>query len=304
MKMTWAALAIVAILVAPAGAAQMTEFGFSGTSHLRVAYGDVPLSPATESAGQWHAVEYRRITVPAGGSVAQLFAVSPGFAFENAACTCGNVTWQAGQVTSPSSVPAGSYVIAITTGISAGPADPVVVRLQTPGSDTASATIYLRQGQMVAGAQAETQVLPGADHPEYTIHAFEGIPHATSFVLNAPGSPVAASGASGTNPWLYAAAGVIVGAVVWAFLVKRGAVQRKSRKQVATTAAHVEAAQAEPVTVLEGRKRALMAALKELELARQANEMDVPTYDTLKAELKKETVTVMRAIDESGAKKA
>ncbi|MFO1536051.1 MAG: hypothetical protein ABR586_10330, partial [Thermoplasmatota archaeon] len=90
----------------------------------------------------------------------------------------------------------------------------------------------------------------------------------------------------------------------WAFLVQRGMVQARGRKQVAQVAAHTEAAAQDPPAVLEGKKRALLAALKEVELARQSQEMDTPTYDAVKAEFKKQAVTVMRALETADGKQA
>jgi len=55
--------------------------------------------------------------------------------------------------------------------------------------------------------------------------------------------------------------------------------------------------------VLEGKKRALMAALKEVEVAKMNNEMPPEVYDAVKADLKKQAVTVMRAL-ESGSETA
>jgi len=48
-----------------------------------------------------------------------------------------------------------------------------------------------------------------------------------------------------------------------------------------------------------------MAALKEVEVAKMHNEMAPEVYDAVKADLKKQTVTVMRALEEgSGEAKA
>jgi hypothetical protein len=44
-----------------------------------------------------------------------------------------------------------------------------------------------------------------------------------------------------------------------------------------------------------------MAALKEVEVARMQNEIDVATFETVKADLKRQTVTVLRAIEEAHA---
>lgn len=312
MNLKWLLLACAATLLVPPTAAQMTENGFTGDSHLRAAFGDVPLSPAAEADGRWNVVEYQRLH-HAGGPLIAGFAMTPGFAVDGATCTCGNVSLQHAVAPAPSTgveqvtasnVPAGVYVVSLTyhrDGVG-GPGLPQGL-LFTPAAGPWTATLYLRSDQTVLTGAAQTQDLPGADHPEYRIHEYAGSDRQAFFELN--GAPVVTPmPASATNPWLFAASGFIFGCIVWYFLVSRGVVQRRTRKQVASTAAHVEAAQNEALPILEGRKRALMAALKEIEMARQADELDLPTYDTLKAELKKETVTVMRAIDESSAKKA
>jgi hypothetical protein len=106
-----------------------------------------------------------------------------------------------------------------------------------------------------------------------------------------------------TLDWLLMGVAFFLGMVLWAFLVSRGAVQRRSRKQVVATAPHAEAAR-EGQAVLEARKLALMAGLKELEMARMNKQVDDAAYDQVKGEFKAEAVTTMRAIEETGGKKA
>jgi hypothetical protein len=140
---------------------------------------------------------------------------------------------------------------------------------------------------------------PGASTDgQSTIQVFSGLPD--PFWISVAPAAAAAPPPSAGFPWLYSGAAFVLGCIAWSLLVSRGLVQRRSRKQTAAVAAHVEASRSETPALLEGRKRALMAGLKELELARQANEIDVATYDQLKAELKRETVIVMRALDEAG----
>lgn len=101
--------------------------------------------------------------------------------------------------------------------------------------------------------------------------------------------------------WTSLVLGLLAGILLWAFLVQRGMVQRRSRKQVVATAAHTAAA-AEGTEMLQARRRTLMAALKDLEKAKMNKEVPVDVYDRLKAELKKDTVTVMRAIEAAETK--
>lgn len=309
MKWPLAALAALLALAAaaplPVAGADMTEHGFAGPAHLRAAYGDIPLTQTVEPDGRWNVVQYVRMEHSGGQSVTVGFNVPPGFVVDDPSCTCGNVTLTGFEVTTQQDPGAGTHVFALAMHTPPNGAPAAVPLLYQPSVSPWTATIYTRQGQTVSSTVAETTTLPGADRPEYTIHAFGPASGVGYFGLNLPPTATTTTAPpEGTSPWLYAAAGLLVGAALWALLVARGMVQRRTRKQVAAPAAHVEAAKAEPVTVLEGRKRALMAALKEVELARQADEMDIPTYDALKAELKKEAVTVMRAIDETKGSKA
>lgn len=314
--MRWPAALLLTLLVAlpsvPLAGAQMTENGFTGNSHLRLAYGDVPLSPAVEPDGRWNAVEYHRVH-HSGGALLETFDITPGFAVDGVTCTCGNVTVTdatAFMVSSKGDVAAGDYVLALSYHMvrleqATFPAA-IVFRPLISGPWTA--TLYLRQGQSVYSRWAETATLPGASHPEYTIHSFggdDGASQSPVFELNSAAGVAAAPGSpSGLaqSPWAYAAAAFILGALVWAFLVRQGIVQKRTRRQAVAVAAHDEAGK-EPTAVLEGRKRALMAALKEVELAKMGREMDNATYDVVKADLKRQTVAVMRALEAAPDKK-
>ncbi|MEK6984958.1 MAG: hypothetical protein AABX89_01070 [Candidatus Thermoplasmatota archaeon] len=301
MKMALVALA--ALLLTPVALAADTT-DFTEASYLRVAYGDIPRTSATEPANRWNAVEYQRITDRGATSWAPgLFELPSGFQFDGADCTCGNVTVDIHpdgryQIDYPAGVPAGEYVMAFRShrdvGDFAFTFEPQVV--------PSVATFYLTADQSIQSNLAPTVagLTSTAENPGYSIwsyatsasdHGFSG----TWFVVGS--NLVAPATASGPNYVLLAAA-AIAGALVWAILVSRGLVQKKSRKQVATVAAHVEAAQTDPAPVLEGKKRALLAALKDVELARQGNEMTVEVYDVVKADLKKQAVTVMRALEQ------
>jgi hypothetical protein len=299
-----AAVLVAAIVLSPLAVAQMDETSFTTPRHLRVAYGDVPLSPAVEPDGRWNAVVYHRIQ-HGGGALDEPFTIPQGFLADGATCTCGAVNWTAagGRVTAPD-VAAGTIVVAVASHLASSPSDPIAVTFPDAAGKEWSAAFYLRQGQSVAWSGGAPQVLPGAQRPEYTIHQFTGSGAAPVFTVNAAGVEAVVPPAAGPNPWLYAAVAFVVGAVVWALLVRQGVVQKRSRKQVVAMAAHEQIAAKETAPVLEGKKRALLAALKDVELAHQSKEMDTATYDAVKGEFKRQAVTVMRALEtvETGKK--
>jgi hypothetical protein len=295
-----AALSLLALLAAPVAHAALTDTtDFAEASYLRVADGDIPRTTATEPAGQWNLVEYARVT--SGASVAARFALPAGFSPDGADCTCGNVTvtvLPSGlfQVAS-SAAPSATTLVAFRAHHAAGD---VAFSFDPQQSDAWTASFYLRQGQSVqSGNTPSTKDLPStAENPGYFITSFSGSGSGW-FQLGA--TPSVPAPVTQTN-WVLVGVALVAGAFVWAFLVSRGLVQKKGRKQVAQVAAHVEAAAADPAPVLEGKKRALLAALKEVELARQANEMPTDVYDVVKADLKKQAVTVMRALETGDAK--
>jgi hypothetical protein len=295
--------------------AQLTDTtDFTEDSYLRLAFGDIPRTTAQESPQQWNLVEYQRVTddgASASGWSPGVFSLPAGFEFDSADCTCGNVTVHLlpdgqYQVDYPPSVPAGEYVIAFR----AHSQYSTVSFLYAPENTPWTASFYLVDGQEIASSlDASVAGLPStAENPGYEIWSYtatagqdQGI--SAWFVAghDAPGTVGMAGRGMAINPWLMLAVGALLGILLWAFLVSRGTVQAKGRKQMANTAAHVEAAAHDPPAVLEGKKRALLAALKEIEVAKMNNEMPNDVYDAVKADLKKQAVTVMRALESATA---
>ena len=179
----------------------------------------------------------------------------------------------------------------------------IVLALSIPAGleSDAVVVVYVPAGRTVTAPGTPSMELPctqgGCTIREYKGTAAEPLP--SPFVVTVQSA--AAPAPSGPNPWIYAAVAFVAGCILWALLVRQGVVQKRSRRQAVATAAHEEIAAKEPRPVLEGRKRALMAALKEVEIAHQAKEMDTATYDAVKAGLKRETVNVMRALETSGS---
>lgn len=105
---------------------------------------------------------------------------------------------------------------------------------------------------------------------------------------------VQATGGGGTRdmtPYLFALAGVAVGFLIALMLARRGLIAQKEKK-------FVKGGAMESRDMLTARRRALMAALKELELAHEAKEIPDSAYAPLKEEYKAQTVRVMRNLED------
>ena len=276
---------------------------YSEPFQVRAAAGDIPTTAATEPTGAWNVEQRYTASGNATGSVT--FQLPHGSSLVNASCTCGaQPTINGRDVTFAS--PGGSTMTVLSSqplsrafGFEAkrptGPGGTVVV-LYVPVSYEVEAPVDGDSPGLSTDGSARIVEYRGASLPD----PFWASLHVAT-AADDDGSDPAADGGAGVNPWLMLAVGTVLGAVVWAFLVSRGAVQAKGRKQVAATAAHVEAAANESLPVLEGRKRALLAALKEIEVAKMNNEMPTDVYDAVKADLKKQAVTVMRALETATA---
>lgn len=281
-------LALLAIAIPTT--AQPTEFGFSDDYLARIGEGDIPLTGPVEPAG-WNVAEYLR--VDHDGNETRIALGGGAGTVLDAYCACGDVTVEGSQL--------------IITG---GNATSDIVRLvrALPGDAGTVATFALYGGQagrIVAYVPTEHSVLTDASLLSTGLTCTTGActieEYATGgdYFAIVPGTttvpmPVEEDGLLSTlGPIVL---GILIGIVVWALLVKQGIVQKR-RAQEVKVAAHVEAAQTESKDVLQARKRVLMSGLKELEKAKMAKEIDTDVYDQLKAELKKETVTVMRALE-------
>lgn len=98
--------------------------------------------------------------------------------------------------------------------------------------------------------------------------------------------------ASDLTAYVWALGGLVLGLLVFYVGSRQGwfEVTAKSKKYVKAVG--------EPRSVLEARRRALFAALKELEHAHEAKEIPDEAYGTLKEEYKAQTVRVMRWLEE------
>ncbi|MEA3135950.1 MAG: hypothetical protein QOC71_231 [Thermoplasmata archaeon] len=277
---------------------------YSEAYQVRAAVGDIPTTTPSEPANAWNIEQ--RVLVQAGASAQTVTLQLPlGSSMVNASCTCGaqptingrDVTFQvsgSGQQTvtvltsQPTSRAFGFEVLRPSV------ATETVVVLYVPTAYEVETPVDGESPGLSTDGSAHIMQYRGAAVPNpfwASLHASNG----------GPASQPSSSGGLAINPWLMLGIGVLLGIILWAVLVSRGAVQAKSRKQVASAAAHVEAARDEPVAVLEGRKRALLAALKEIEVAKMNNEMPNEVYDAVKADLKKQAVTVMRALETATA---
>jgi hypothetical protein len=300
---------LVAVLALPMATAQPPTY--TESFQVRAAVGDIPSTAAVEPSNAWNVEQ--RVLVAAGNATQAVTLQLPfGSSLVNASCTCGgqptvngrDVTFQVSgngtqTVTMLTSQPS-SRAFGFEVMRPAGPGDGVVI-------------LYVPSGYDFEAPVEPTQRLPSTSGTS-TIVEFRSASLPNPFWASLHVATTAVDDGADSDPsfrdeplysdgivWIFLAAGVLVGIVLWAFLVSRGAVQAKGRKQVVSTAAHVEAAANEPPAVLEGRKRALLAALKEIEVAKMNNEMPNEVYDVVKADLKKQAVTVMRALETATA---
>jgi hypothetical protein len=291
----------LAVLVVPATAQPPT---YSEAFQVRAAVGDIPTTSAAEPSNAWN-VEQRVLVQATNASQAVTLQLPFGSTLVDGNCTCGaeptingrDVTFQVTgsgpqTVTVLSSQPtARAFGFEV---LRPGVAPDTVVILYVPTSYEVEAPLDGNSPGLSTDGSARIVEYRGASVPN---------PFWASLHVATVGGDTTepSGGATGINPWLMLAVGLVLGALVWAFLVSKGTVQAKGRKQVAGTAAHVEAAANDPPAVLEGRKRALLAALKEIEVAKMNNEMPNEVYDVVKADLKKQAVTVMRALEAATA---
>ena len=299
-------LALVALVLAAVPASAQPP-DFSQPYQLRAALGDIPTTGAAEPDGSWNIEQRLTVQFDNATEARHGFQVPAGASVRNTTCTCNpsqaTVSSDSVVFTLPTTLPSGSYVLTVSTtqrvdrsfGFSVNAADAV---------DAADriAIVYLPAGLDYDAPIEPSSSLPGVTTAA-TILQFDAPPSPFWMAIHPESATVATDGDDAAwMEWLVPAAiGLLVGIVLWAALVSRGVVQTKSRRQVAATAAHVEAAANEPTPVLEGKKRALLAALKEIEVAKQNSEMPAEVYDAVKADLKKQAVTVMRALEASQA---
>lgn len=259
----------------------------------RIAQGSFPsIYSIDEPSTGWNIAEYLRFDHD--GTETRIALSSDQGTIFNATCDCGNVTIDGAALVIGNDAAAGNHLLIVGRNVDAGDALAIEFALSNTGGRVVA---YVPAGSHVAtDYPATSEPLNCTDSPctieEYTRDGthFAVLPgQATNGVVPTPPS----EGGFDVLPWI---AGILLGAIIWAVLVQQGLVQKR-RKQEVVKAAHVEAAEAESKETLEARKRVLMSGLKELEKAKMAKEIDSDVYDSLKAELKRETVTVMRAIE-------
>jgi len=309
MRTTALAALLGVLLLAPATA----QMSFDQSYQVRAALGDIPSTAAHEPAGTWNVEQLLKVT-HTNGTAQDVHANLPiGASLAAVSCTCPHVSNQ---------VKDGVVTITLAPDNPSGPAEVRVLSTQPYASvlafslraspdagQDAAVILYVPVGSTFDAAGTASS--PGmstdgtATIQAFTFDAAHTMPDPFWATIH-PGSgaaPPTTTSATGIPWWSTLVVGVIAGALLWGLLVQRGVVQAKGRKQVAQVAAHTEIAAIDPPAVLEGKKRALLAALKEVELAKQGSQMDTATYDAVKAEFKKQAVTVMRALDEAGTKK-
>lgn len=292
-RLFWIALLALAL---PA-VAQPTEFSFNEDYLARAGMGDLPITAIVEPAG-WNVVEYMRVNhdgnlsqIPMGGQLVTIVAAS---------CECGNVTIDGSRLILGADVAAGTHVVRLTRNF--GETSSLDMSLAIHRGEAARMVVYLPNEYAVLTDAWQTSGGLVCTTAPCTIEEYTFSGNLNMLVVPAAFAPEAGTdndnGDALLDEYGLALLGILLGAAIWSYLVKSGYVQKR-RSQEVKVAAHVEAATTESKDILTARKRVLMAGLKELEKAKMGKEIDTDVYDSLKAQLKKETVTVMRAIEHS-----
>lgn len=270
---------LIALLLLASATAQPGTLDDEG---LRVAFGDNPSTTETEATGQWN---FQELHILPNGTH-QLDA--PDYARQlSVICSeCQFVRSGAGF----------SVTVTNETTVKLAYSAAGGVPFSAEANFDGRFILYAPTGTYLQSSLGLSKVGAAASDP--SLELYFGDAAGSFWFTVSPLAPATVSKDSGFD-FVALFIGLVAGLAIWAFLVQRGLVQKRKRKQVAGTAAHKEVAKVESAPTLEGRKRVLMAALKELELAKMNQEMDTAVYDALKADYKKQTVTVMRAIEES-----
>ena len=288
-------LLLLALLIAPMVPAQ-GGMDITSSHQVRIAYGDIPATDEVENADRWNVQQLLVLpegangtaTIPADHSLGAI-SCSPGCSFD--------ADLDDNTVTATCQTATDDGVCAITIPHSvAGPLDAFGMSLEVADDNTVF--VYVPVGLQVTAA---TDNLVGDDfyYPGTVLLIHQYNAEDGRFWFTASPQTTVVDPASGFITWQGILIGLAAGAVAWYLLVRQGIVQKRQRKQVAGVAAHKEASK-EGKTTLEWRRRALLAAMKELEVARMDQAIDLAAYDSLKADFKKQTVTVMRALEELG----
>ena len=323
MRIPLASALVLAIAFVAMPAAAQTMPTFTQAYQARIALGESPASWA--EADGWNVVQKVRLAHATGNETAITLRVPDGMQVGTATCSCGAVaSEQSGSsvtVRIPAATASGDHDVELPASQQEVKANPAVPGSTAPAfapalhipagrESDAAVIVYVPDTYTLQRPVAADSELRCTENAPCTIVTFVGSaarplpsPFQPTLEPKAATPPDTPSPSPDMMPWLYAAVAFVLGCVVWAMLVRAGAVQRKTRKQVVATAAHEEIAAKETAPVLEGKKRALMAALKDVELAHQGREMDDATYDAVKADFKRQAVNVMRALETVEAEK-
>ncbi len=293
----WLLAAALLLFVAPV-AAQPTEYGFTEDYLARVGHGDLTLVDGAEPSDAWTIAEYVRFDHD--GNQTRIAGVAPADRID-LDCTCGNFTIENGEAIIGNNVAAGQHVIRLVRSMSGSEFTGSLVLFDA--AKTSRLVAYVPEGKvLLAGVAPTAGFACTAAQGACTIHEVSPVRGASLAIVPAGvyAAPVAPTPDEDgfLGEWGPAILGILVGIALWSYLVSKGVVQKR-RKQEVAKAAHVEAAATESQETLTARKRVLMAGLKELEKAKMTKEIETDVYDALKAELKKETVIVMRALESS-----
>ncbi len=292
-------LLTLTLLVAASAAVAQGE-GHDATAYTyRGAIGDIPGTSAREAANAWNVQE--TLVFDAATTAARAVTLPSGHTFGDLTCTCNG---------SHEPQPNGRYLFTLDanqtgehtltfTHVRPITSPVLLVDIAVPAGEKDDATIvlFVGPGESIE-ASSGGQQLPAAGR-DGMLYVYTGSPESELSGLTAAVAPkpVLPTPDAGVSPLLMLLVGLVAGAIAWAVLVKMGVVQKRSRKQVAAKAVHEEVAKVEAKSTLEARKRVLMAGLKELELAKAGKGIEDADYDALKAEYKRKTVTVMRALE-------
>ncbi len=167
----------------------------------------------------------------------------------------------------------GSDVFSKTTACAA--ASLVVFATPATGSDATGPNL----GDFVATGDGRLHATPGA--------VGAGFPVVVTFVEgDAPPPPI-----EDLTQYVWGAAGLLVGLFLMYVVIKQGWVRIRREKKFE------KGGRMEGAAMLEARRRTLMAALKELETAHEADEVADEAYSPLKEEYKAQAVRVLRSLE-------
>lgn len=317
------ALALIPVALAePAGEATRFREGYQ----VRGALGDIPSTTAEESVGFWNVEEAARLVLDANATTEVVFRLPEGAQFGSVACTCGELAapaWEGStaRVTVAANA-SGNHSVWFRHRIPVSAADAFSFQLADPGEARrvdALLLFYLPEQYVLAGPIEADFALPStSENPGLVIHGFSGSPErplpaalafsarvdeSSAFARDAPTPTGAATAPAATTSGrasapdaksplartlLIVLGGLLLGGVGGWYLTER--LRRRAPP----------AKPADDPAILDLRRRALVAALAEIEAAR-AEGAPEKALARVEAELKADALETMQAIEESGA---